>query len=419
MFDLTLTPEQLEMRDTLRDFAQREMKAAAIHPDRLQPFEKPVMTNLLQGATQLGIRTLALSEDAGGAGADNLTTCIVLEELAAGEVDVATILGTTAALGRTLFDTLMSAEQKAKYVKAFVDDDNYHLAFAGTTAEAGIGWTYHRDAYDEDLTVPTAVKQGNQSNDWVINGRVEAVSNAPLAKMFAVQVRTGAGSKGMKGLSTFLIPRDTAGLKVQDTIKAFGGPNNTMTRWHHGTAAAIELKDCKVSAANLLGKEGACPFADGKLLARNGVAMAAVSLGVGRASYDAAVDYSKMRRQGGRNIMEHQAIGTKIADCTIKLELSRNMVWKAAWALDHPEAIADRSVSELPLHVIARVASAEAVHEVTLLAAECFGAMGVMRDMPLQKYVNDGFIIAHSEDTDGAAKLQIAESVAGFQRKAA
>ena len=82
MFDLTLTPEQLEMRDTLRDFAQREMKAAAIHPDRLQPFEKPVMTNLLTGAAQLGIRTLALSEEAGGAGADNLTTCIVLEELA-------------------------------------------------------------------------------------------------------------------------------------------------------------------------------------------------------------------------------------------------------------------------------------------------------------------------------------------------
>jgi alkylation response protein AidB-like acyl-CoA dehydrogenase len=416
MFDLTLTPEQLEMRDTLRDFAEREMKAAAIHPDRLQPFEKPVMTDLLAKATQLGIRTLALSEDAGGAGADNLTTCIVLEELASGEVDIATILGTTAALGRTLFDTLMSAEQKAKYVKAFVDDDNYHLAFAGTTAEAGIGWTYHRDAYDDGVVVPTATKQGN---DWVINGRVEAVSNAPLAKLFAVQVRTGAGSKGMKGLSTFLIPRDTAGFKVHDTIKAFGGADNTLTRWHHGTAAAIELKDCKVPAANLLGKEGACPFADGKLLARNSVAMAAVSLGVGRASYDAAVDYAKMRRQGGRNIMEHQAIGTKIADCTIKLELSRNMVWKAAWALDHPEAVANRSLSELPLHVIARVASAEAVHEVTLLAAECFGAMGVMRDMPLQKYVNDGFIFAHSEDTDGAAKLVIAESVAGFQRKAA
>ncbi len=416
MFDLTLTPEQLEMRDTLRDFAEREMKAAAIHPDRLQPFEKPVMSDLLGKAAQLGIRTLALSEDAGGAGADNLTTCIVLEELASGEVDIATILGTTAVLGRTLFDTLMSAEQKAQHVKAFVDDDNYHLAFAGTTAEAGLGWTYHRDAYEDDVVAPTAVKQGS---DWVINGRVEAVSNAPLAKLFAVQVRTGAGTKGMQGLSTFLISRDTAGFTVANTLTAFGGPDNTLTRWHHGTAAAIELKDCKVPAANLLGKEGECPFADGKLLARHQVAMAAVSLGVGRASYEAAVDYSKMRRQGGRNIMEHQAIGTKIADCTIKLELCRNTVWKAAWALDHPEAVADRSVSQLPLHVIARVASAEAVNEVTLLAAECFGAMGVMRDMPLQKYVNDGFIIAHSEDSDGAAKLQIAESVAGYQRKAA
>ncbi|HTD91687.1 MAG TPA: acyl-CoA dehydrogenase family protein, partial [Burkholderiales bacterium] len=404
MFDLTLTPEQIEMRDTLRDFAEREMKAAAIHPDRLQPFEKPVMTALLNKAAQLGIRTLALSEDAGGAGADNLTTCIVLEELASGEVDVATILGTTATLGHSLFDVLMTAEQKAKYVKAFAEDDDYHLAFAGTTRDAGTGWTYHRDAYDEDVMVPAAVKQGNE---WVLNGRVEAVSNAPLAKLFAVQVRTDSKKTGMAGLSTFLIPRDTAGFKVLDTIKAFGGPENTLTRWHHGTAATIELKDCKVSAANLLGKEGKCPFADGKELARASVVSAAISIGVGRASYDAAVDYAKMRRQGGRNIMEHQAIGTKIADCTIKLELSRNMVWKAAWALDHPEAIAGRSVSELPLHVIARVASAEAVHEVTLLAAECFGAMGVMRDMPLQKYVNDGFIIAHSEDTDGAAKLQI------------
>ena len=65
------------------------------------------------------------------------------------------------------------------------------------------------------------------------------------------------------------------------------------------------------------------------------------------------------------------------------------MIWKAAWALDHPEAVADRSVADLPLHVIARVYTAEAVNDVALLAAECFGAMGVMRDMPLQKYVHD------------------------------
>jgi alkylation response protein AidB-like acyl-CoA dehydrogenase len=128
------------------------------------------------------------------------------------------------------------------------------------------------------------------------------------------------------------------------------------------------------------------------------------------------VQYAKLRRQGGRNIIEHQAIGTKLADCAIKLELARTMIWKAAWAADHQEAVADRSIPELPLHTIARVFTAEAVHEVTLYAAECFGAMGVMRDMPLQKYVHDGMVFLHSEQTDAASKLQVAEAIAGYQR---
>jgi len=147
--------------------------------------------------------------------------------------------------------------------------------------------------------------------------------------------------------------------------------------------------------------------------------MAAINLGLGRAAFDAAVDYSKIRRQGGRNIIEHQAIGTKLADCTIKLELARGMIWKAAWLLDHPEAVADRSAPGLPFHVIARVYTAEAVNEVALLAAECFGAMGVMRDMPLQKYVHDSMVFLHADDADGAAKLAVAEAVAGYQRPAA
>jgi alkylation response protein AidB-like acyl-CoA dehydrogenase len=147
--------------------------------------------------------------------------------------------------------------------------------------------------------------------------------------------------------------------------------------------------------------------------------LAAINLGLGRAAFEAAVEYAKLRRQGGRNIIEHQAIGGKLADCAIRLELARNVIWKAAWTLDHPEAVAGRSVSDLPLHVVARVYTAQAVNEVALLAAECFGAMGVMRDMPLQKYVHDSMVFLHSEETDGAAKLAVAEAVAGYRRPAA
>ena len=404
MYDLRLTPEQLEFRDTVRDFVENEIKPAALHPERLQPFEKPLMTGLLDKAAQMGLRTLALSEDAGGAGADGLTSCIVMEELGAGDVDLASVLGQTSALAHVLFDRLMTPEQKKRFLPKFADDDRYHLAFAGRGAGEDAGWNYHRPMAAESGADPVAVKQGG---DWVINGTLPFVANATVAKLFAVQAKAGA-----RGLTTLLVPRDTPGLTVREPLKAVGEG----IRWHHGAGAGVAFKDCKVPADHLLGKEGASPFAQGADAARGIPQIAAVNLGLGRAAYEAAVDYSKIRRQGGRNIIEHQAIGGKLADCAIRLELARGMIWKAAWLLDHPEAVADRSASDLPFHVIARVYTAEAVNEVALLAAECFGAMGVMRDMPLQKYVHDSMVFLHADDADGAAKLAVAEALAGYTR---
>ena len=410
MYDLHLTPEQIEFRDTVRDFVENEIKPAALHPDRLQPFEKPLLAGLVEKAAQMGLRTLALSEEAGGAGADGLTSCIVLEELGAGDVDIAAVLGHTSLLGHLLFDQLLAPEQRKHFLPKFVEDDQFHLAFAGRDPAAGVGWRYHRALPAEDGAELTAKKQAN--GEWVINGSLPFVPNAPVAKLFVVQVRSDPKKTGASGMSTLLVPSDAAGLAVGEPPKATGAA----IRWHQGTGASVTFKDCRVPADHLVGKEGQSPLADGTRLARGVPQMAAINLGLGRVAYEAAVEYGKIRRQGGRNIIEHQAIGTKLADCAIRLELARNMIWKAAWVADHPDAISDRSVSELPLHTIARVYTAEAVNGVTLLAAECFGAMGVMRDMPLQKYVHDGFVFAHAEETDDAAKLGIAEAVAGFER---
>ena len=119
MYDLNLTAEQLEFRDTVRDFVENEVKPAALQPSRLEPFEKPLLTELLDYASRMGLRTLALSEAAGGAGADTLTSCIVLEELAAGDVDIAMALGVTQGLARTLFENAMSDAQRERYVARF------------------------------------------------------------------------------------------------------------------------------------------------------------------------------------------------------------------------------------------------------------------------------------------------------------
>ena len=113
MYDLHLTAEQLEIRDTVRDFVEQEIKPVVLHPDRLQDLGWRMPLELVDKASQLGLRTLALSEESGGAGADSLTSCIVLEELAAGDADIAVTLAETARLAPILFDRAMTPAQRA------------------------------------------------------------------------------------------------------------------------------------------------------------------------------------------------------------------------------------------------------------------------------------------------------------------
>src|SRR5687767_4547253 len=127
MFDLKLTQEQLEFRDTVRDFVTHEVKPVALNPTRLQDLSRPLPLELIDKAARIGLRTLALSEESGGAGADNLTSCVVMEELGAGDVDVAMPLAHTSVLAAMLFDRAMTKEQRGRFLPQFMDDDRFHL----------------------------------------------------------------------------------------------------------------------------------------------------------------------------------------------------------------------------------------------------------------------------------------------------
>ena len=409
MYNLHLTAEQLEIRETVRDFVVREIKPVAIKSSRLEADDRHFPLELLDQASQMGLRTLALSEALGGAGADNLTSCIVAEELAAGDVDFAATLAETSALGHLLFDHAMTPEQRTRFLPKFIADDRFHLALADHEPDddAELGINYHRPTITEIVVKTTAVKQSN--GDWLVNGVKNFIVNAPLAKLIAVQVKTDPKAPGMNGVSTLLVTPDMHGITIKE--------HDAATVWYHGTRGELTFKDCRVPAANLLGAEGKSPLGGGaSALGRGNPQFEALNLGIGRAAYEAAVDYAKLRIQGGRPIIEHQAIGTLLADIAIKLEVARNTVWQVAWASDHPNAYTDRSLADLPLEIIARVFTSEVVHQVALDAAECFGAMGVMRDMPLQKYVRDALICLHSDKSNSDAKLRIAEALAGYER---
>src|SRR5687767_3317143 len=136
MYSLHLTAEQREIRDTVRDFVTQEVRPVALKSSRLEAAERRFPPEMLAKISRMGLRTLALSEDRGGAGADNLTSCIVAEELAAGDVDMAFTLAQTSALGHLLFDHAMNDEQRGRFLSDFVEYDDYHLAYADREADS-------------------------------------------------------------------------------------------------------------------------------------------------------------------------------------------------------------------------------------------------------------------------------------------
>ena len=396
MYSLRLSAEQIEFRDTVRDFVGAEIKPVVLNADRLDAGDRRLPMAVLDKASQMGLRTLALAEDQGGVGADNLTCCIVTEELAAGDADIAAVMAETSALGGALF-AAMSEAQRDGFLSTFLEDDRYHLALADhePDSDTSLGINYHRPASGR----PASKTKATRSADcWIVNGVKDCVANASLAKLFAVEVETDTGVR------LLLVPSDSKGLTVQEDAEP---------RWYHGSRGQVTLKDCLVPADHMLGES--VPNLRGET--GRGIPLSqALNLGIGRAAYEAALDYAQLRVQGGRRIVEHQAIATKLADVAIRLEVARNVIWQAAWASDHPEAYADRSLSDLPLTTIAQAFAADAIYRATKDAAECFGAMGVMRDMPLQKYLTDARICLYSGDGLSDAKLRIAEALANYRR---
>jgi alkylation response protein AidB-like acyl-CoA dehydrogenase len=225
---------------------------------------------------------------------------------------------------------------------------------------------------------------------------------SPIAGLFAVLVQI----PGRPTASVLLVPADAPGLSVHAHDNA----------WQHGVCGEVTFKDCRVPGGNLLGDDAVAVLTGAAAPGRGIPVLQALNLGIGRAAYEAALDYAHLRVQGGRPLIEHQAIGTKLAEVAIRLEVARGAVWQAAWAFDHPEAVADRSLSDLPLTTIAQVFTSEAVMKAAKDSAEVFGAMGVMRDMPLAKYIHDARVCQHSGDGNTDARLRIAEELAGYRR---
>lgn len=394
MYNLNLNEEQIAIRDTVCDFVKNEITPVAVHPDRLEPFDPPLPTELIDQAAELGLRALSISEEFGGAGADMLTCCIVAEELAVGDADVASVLAETANLAGILFGKLLNKEQRERLLPEFLEDNKYHIALASSEAEfdGWIGNNYCRSKTDGSPVNTKAVQDVN--GNWVINGTKTRVSNATVAKLFVVQAETKDGP------ILLIAPKEAGGIIVNE-INRDGG-------WYIGSCGDVIFTDCTIPEENIINLNTMDVF-------ENVGISCAINVGVARAAFEAAVEYSKIRIQGGGPIIQHQAIGAKLAEVAISLEVARTIIWRAAWTSDNESTMSEGNLTGLPLNNIAHISSTEILYKAAKDSAECFGAMGVMRDMPLQKFIHQTRMFLHSRSGNDDSKLQIAEAVAGYE----
>ena len=395
MFDIRLSGEQREFQQLARKFAQEEIKPKAMPLDLEPDWEKRIPWELLKQGSQLGFRTFVLSEENGGSGlSDHLTQCLVAEELAAGELGTAYYFMLTARRARDWFELRMTPEQKAYFLPRFLDDDLYFTTVAIHEPDTDVGFDYFTETPDDVRLKTRATEQPDGS--WIINGAKNFQTVGYLAKLLVVMAQTPDGVK------PFLVEGSSPGL-VRRPLSKLGR--------RVGDNAEIFFDDVRVPKGRILP-----PSPKGRTDMGTHPTIAALTLGLGRAAFEETLKYTQERVSGGKHIIKHQAVGLTIAEMAMNLEAGRRLLWTAAWVKDHPEAIEDGAVENLPYEHMATAFIGTMVQRLTEQAIELFGGMGIVQGMPIEKYVRDAHIQKHIS-FPFPSRFKITEQLVGYKRK--
>ena len=331
--DFILTEEQEMIRDMVRDFAENEVKPVAMEYDAKKDPKDCVPWDLIKKASDLGLRTAAIPEKFGGAGADYVTLALILEELGAADQGFATIMRGCYTESPRLVGEL-TPEVREEWLPKFMEDDTFLLGLARSEPDAG---TDSHFLYDEPgASIQTyAVKDGDE---YVINGTKHYISCGGIAKLYFVYARTDRKGPISTNLSCFLVPDTAPGFKI-------GRFHNKLGRRLLANAELV-FEDTRIPARYLIGKEGEAwgtegewggPQFDWSKTALGvpppfGLLGAAANLGTVRSIYEETLDYAKKRIQGGKPIIEHQHVAMKIAEMKMQVEAARAYLWKSAWS---------------------------------------------------------------------------------------
>lgn len=390
--------ERSEWLERARRFRQEVIEPMEPHrrewiedPDERFPWE------VVEEGSRLGFKTMGVPTRFGGGGASKLEIALVVEELAAGDMSIAVIFDQCIKISKFI-DALGTEEQKAKYFPPFVQDHRYLLTIASNDPDHTTDRSTSRRAEAlEGRTLQLSTTASEQDGRWTINGVKYMPSLSSTAKLAVVLAQTEPNEPIHRGTTYFLVPTDTPGVgitKVWDKVSQRLVDN-----------ATIIFEDVVVPAENMLGARAGRSMAPQDVTAAGGnITAAATALGTARSAYEAAVAHARERIQGGRPIIEHQAVGMMLAQMAAELEAVRSIVWRAAQTFDEGD-------KATPLQQMAKWMAAETGVRVCKMAMEVFGALGIMRDYPVQKAMRDCLSFLHSDGTQQGRLLVIQQQL--------
>lgn len=376
---MILTEEQTMIQDMARGYVQERIAPFAEEWDKNKTFP----AEALKGLAELGFYGMLVPEQWGGCEIGYVAAALVLEEIAAGDGACSTIISVTNSVGCMPILNFGTDEQKEKFLKPLASGEKLG-AFCLTEPHAG------SDASDLKTK---AVKDGDS---YVINGSKQFITsgkNGDIAIVFAVT----DPSAGKKGISAFIVPTDTPGYIVAN-IEDKMGQNASDT-------AQIVFEDCRIPAENLLGKEG-----EGYKIALSGleggrIGIAAQAVGMARAAYEYALQYSKERTSFGKPINQHQAVQFKLADMATQVEAARQMVLHAA-------ELRDNNLPCLKEACMAKLYASEAAEKVCSDAIQVLGGYGYLKDYPVERIYRDVRIAQIYEGTSEVQRMVIGRAIA-------
>jgi alkylation response protein AidB-like acyl-CoA dehydrogenase len=353
--DFALNDDQRAIQDAARQFAEAELAPHSAEWDETKHFPVDVM----RLAAEMGFCGIYTAEEHGGMALGRVEAALIFEELSRGDVSTAAFISIHN-MATWMIDSFGSDDLRGRYVPRLTTMElvaSYCLTEPGSGSDAaGLRTTAKQDA-----------------DHWVLNGSKAFISGAGTSDLYVVMARTGGD--GPKGISTFVVEKDTPGL-------SFGAQEKKMG-WNSQPTAIVAFDECRIPAANLLGKEG-----DGFRYAMMGLDggrlnIAACSLGGARLALETTQAYVTTRKQFGKSLADFQNTQFKLADMATQLEACRLMVLRGAWAIDtnHPE--------KTKWCAMAKRMATDACFQIADEALQLHGGYGYLKDYPLERIVRD------------------------------